>query len=295
MTDQSKAHAPDRWPQRNDMTFAHRFGGCGALLAVAMAMGCPDAAPPVAALPSGIPVADLPAAQQALLRLTLAIDGGVLAESDLVLDGTAISGDVALNNVEADGDRTARLRLYGRASADTIEVLLGEATKDVFIARNGESRVDFSAADVFDTCGATAAPCALRYDVNRNGDSNLVDLLPVDKDGRGIDPAPQAPVLDVAPSTLQFPSGVAVGTFARQVIVLENVGPNPIRVVQAEVVAAPGQVSAARSLKPMHERQVFDRSIMIFDGVPRDRLSGLGELRTPGLADLFVAMMGGTV
>ena len=62
----------------------------------------------------------------------------------------------------------------------------------------------------------------------------------------------------------------------------------------AEVVAAPGHVSAARSLKPMHERQVFDRSIMIFDGVPRDRLTGLGELRTPGLADLFVAMMGGT-
>ena len=61
----------------------------------------------------------------------------------------------------------------------------------------------------------------------------------------------------------------------------------------AEVVASPGHVSAARSLKPMHERQVFDRSILIFDGVERDRLAGLGELRTPGLADLFVAMMGG--
>ena len=63
----------------------------------------------------------------------------------------------------------------------------------------------------------------------------------------------------------------------------------------AEVVASPGHVSAARSLKPMHERQVFDRSIMIFDGVERDRLVGLGEQRTPGLADLFVAMMGGAV
>lgn len=62
-----------------------------------------------------------------------------------------------------------------------------------------------------------------------------------------------------------------------------------------EIVAAPGHVSAARSLKPMHERQVFDRSIMIFDGVERDRLVGLGELRTPGLADLFVAMMRGAV
>ncbi len=62
-----------------------------------------------------------------------------------------------------------------------------------------------------------------------------------------------------------------------------------------EIVSAPGHVSAARSLKPMHERQVFDRSIMIFDGVERDRLVGLGELRTPGLADLFVAMMRGAV
>jgi cysteine-rich repeat protein len=214
------------------------IGGVGLVL-VALA-GCPAPVAPQATLPSGIPVADLPPAQQALLRLSLAIDGGVLAETDLVLEGTAITGDVALNNVDADGDRVARLRLYGRQSADAAEVLLGEATRTVFIARNGESRIDFSAADVFDTCGATASPCALRFDVNRNGDSNLTDLLPADKGGRGIDPAPQAPVLDVAPSTLQFPSGVAVGTFARQVIVLENVGPSPTRVVQAEVVAAPG-------------------------------------------------------
>jgi len=216
-----------------------RRGWLGLVL-VTLGVGCPAPVPPQATLPSGIPVADLPPAQQALLRLSLAIDGGVLAETDLVLEGTAITGDVALNNVDADGDRVARLRLYGRATADAGEVLLGEATRTVFIARNGESRIDFSAADVFDTCGAAAPPCALRFDVNRNGDSNLIDLLPADKGGRAIDPAPQAPVLDVAPTTLQFPSGVAVGTFARQVIVLENVGPSPIRVVQAEVVAAPG-------------------------------------------------------
>ena len=76
--------------------------------------------------------------------------------------------------------------------------------------------------------------------------------------------------------------------------ILLDLGIEAVEARFAEVVAAPGHVSAARSLKPMHERQVFDRSILIFDGVERDRLAGLGELRTPGLADLFVAMMGGT-
>jgi ABC-2 type transport system ATP-binding protein len=31
---------------------------------------------------------------------------------------------------------------------------------------------------------------------------------------------------------------------------------------------------------------------MLFDGVARERLEPLGEVRTPGIADLFVALMG---
>ena len=58
-----------------------------------------------------------------------------------------------------------------------------------------------------------------------------------------------------------------------------------------ELMAAPEHASTARSLKPIHERQVFGRYIMIFDGVERARLTGLGEVRTPSLADLFVATM----
>jgi ABC-2 type transport system ATP-binding protein len=42
----------------------------------------------------------------------------------------------------------------------------------------------------------------------------------------------------------------------------------------------------------MHERQLFGRSLLLFDGVPRQELEPLGELRTPGIADLFVAVMG---
>ena len=59
-----------------------------------------------------------------------------------------------------------------------------------------------------------------------------------------------------------------------------------------EVMVNPERVSAARALKPIHERQVFGRSIMLFDRVDRQQLAALGDVRTPGIADLFVAVMG---
>jgi ABC-2 type transport system ATP-binding protein len=59
-----------------------------------------------------------------------------------------------------------------------------------------------------------------------------------------------------------------------------------------EVMVHPEQVAAARALKPIHERQVFGRSVLIFDGCDRQQLSALGEVRTPSIADLFVALMG---
>jgi ABC-2 type transport system ATP-binding protein len=59
-----------------------------------------------------------------------------------------------------------------------------------------------------------------------------------------------------------------------------------------EVMVNPEHVAAARALGPIHERQVFGRSVLLFDGVERERLAALGELRTPGIADLFVAVMG---
>jgi ABC-2 type transport system ATP-binding protein len=58
-----------------------------------------------------------------------------------------------------------------------------------------------------------------------------------------------------------------------------------------EVLVYPDQVAAARALKPMHERQLFGRSILMFDGVDRQQLAALGEVRTPSIADLFVAVM----
>ncbi|HEY0437152.1 MAG TPA: ABC transporter ATP-binding protein [Phenylobacterium sp.] len=61
----------------------------------------------------------------------------------------------------------------------------------------------------------------------------------------------------------------------------------------AEVMVAPENREAALALKPIQERQVFGRSIFLFDQADRARLAQLGEVRTPSLGDLFVAMMTG--
>src|SRR5580700_10334104 len=60
----------------------------------------------------------------------------------------------------------------------------------------------------------------------------------------------------------------------------------------AEVTVRPEQVAAARALKPIRERQVLGRSILLFDHVERQQLAALGDVRTPSIADLFVAVLG---
>jgi ABC-2 type transport system ATP-binding protein len=59
-----------------------------------------------------------------------------------------------------------------------------------------------------------------------------------------------------------------------------------------EVAVRPEQLAAARALKPMQEREVFGRSILLFDHVDRQQLAALGDVRTAGLADLFVGVLG---
>lgn len=61
-----------------------------------------------------------------------------------------------------------------------------------------------------------------------------------------------------------------------------------------EVMVPAENVAAAKALKPIDERQVFGKSILLFDGVPRTQLAQLGETRNVGIADLFVAQMKGT-
>ena len=59
-----------------------------------------------------------------------------------------------------------------------------------------------------------------------------------------------------------------------------------------EVMVNPGQLEAARALKPMHERPVFGRSVLLFENVARELLAPLGDVRRPSIADLFVVVMG---
>lgn len=59
-----------------------------------------------------------------------------------------------------------------------------------------------------------------------------------------------------------------------------------------EVVVSPDNLAAGRALKPMYERQSLGRSILLFDGVNRQQLAALGDVRTPSIADLFVAVIG---
>jgi ABC-2 type transport system ATP-binding protein len=60
----------------------------------------------------------------------------------------------------------------------------------------------------------------------------------------------------------------------------------------SEVMVKPEELAAARSLAPIHERQVFGRSILLFDGADRERLTAFGEVHTPSIADVFVALIG---
>jgi ABC-2 type transport system ATP-binding protein len=59
-----------------------------------------------------------------------------------------------------------------------------------------------------------------------------------------------------------------------------------------EVLVRPDQIAGARALKPIHERQVLGRSVLLFDHVAREQAAEFGEVRTPSITDLFVALMG---
>jgi ABC-2 type transport system ATP-binding protein len=63
-----------------------------------------------------------------------------------------------------------------------------------------------------------------------------------------------------------------------------------------EVTVRPDHLATAKELKPMHERSMLGRSVLLFDltlnRVDRQQLAALGDARAPGIADLFVAVVG---
>ena len=58
-----------------------------------------------------------------------------------------------------------------------------------------------------------------------------------------------------------------------------------------EVMVTQEHLATARSMHPIYERQVFGRSILLFDNAERQHLTRLGDVRTPTIADVFVAVM----
>ena len=60
-----------------------------------------------------------------------------------------------------------------------------------------------------------------------------------------------------------------------------------------ELLASEEAAAKAREYRPIFERDVFGKKVLTFEDVDRARLESLGELRTPDVADLFVAKVKG--
>ena len=60
-----------------------------------------------------------------------------------------------------------------------------------------------------------------------------------------------------------------------------------------EIATSGEKADRARGLGPIAEGQMFGKSVMLFEGVSREHFQGLGEIRTPSVADLFVAKVKG--
>jgi ABC-2 type transport system ATP-binding protein len=58
-------------------------------------------------------------------------------------------------------------------------------------------------------------------------------------------------------------------------------------------MVSPDKAAMAREFNPMSERELFGRHIFLFEDANRAELKDLGEVRTPNVADLFVAIMNG--
>ena len=58
-----------------------------------------------------------------------------------------------------------------------------------------------------------------------------------------------------------------------------------------EVLVHPDRLATARTLHPIAERQGVGHTILMFEGADRRQLAALGDVRTPSVADLFVAVM----
>ena len=59
-----------------------------------------------------------------------------------------------------------------------------------------------------------------------------------------------------------------------------------------ELSAPPSAVNEARALAPMYERKSFDRTVFLYRDVDVETIAALGEIRTPSIEDVFLAVVG---
>lgn len=62
-----------------------------------------------------------------------------------------------------------------------------------------------------------------------------------------------------------------------------------------ELMASAEKAEAARKFRPIYEHDVFGKKILTFEDVDRSQLAQFGDLRTPAIADLFVAKVKGAM
>lgn len=222
-----------------------------AVLALAGAVAvtaCEDTGSFRLALSPKLRTAELTPERQALLRAELEIPG-LLAPTALIFDDARaqLAGAFVLA-VQEESTLPVSLRVFGRLSPKSAEVLLGVAKKNVTFRPREAARLELVDEDW--RVGGAAV-----FDPNGNGAPSVDDLV------NGFDPAPPGVVLDVSPGDLQFASGVRPGEFTRQVVVVENVSGLP-QTLSAEIVGGQGMsivrvdatgtpdVGAPRALEP---------------------------------------------
>lgn len=181
--------------------------------------------------PDSLKLDQLTDAQKSLLRATIEMAGIQGGENKLTIDTDELRayGHFVLS-LDQETETEMVIRLYGRysASEEHSEVLLARLTQPLTLAPNKPNKVEVK--ESYQTSGE------FRLDINRNGVSNLEDIL------NDVNPAP--PTFDfirVAPDNVQFYSGIEIGQSQRQFVLLQNLTDEAVE-MKVAVLDAPGVI-----------------------------------------------------
>ncbi len=178
-----------------------------------------------ALLPEQLALTSLSTNKRKLLRATLEVEG-LLPERELAFskDFSTLSGVFPLPEASYEGAAEVSIRLYGRYTQYTREVLLAQQVQTLNINSSKKNAV------AIDTPWNTGTPDDPLFDRNRNGVTNLDDLH------ADVDPAPPAPLLQAGPALVELVSGFSG---ERNVVSIDNLSAQPLEVT-VQILDAPG-------------------------------------------------------